>query len=55
MNSIREFVLANKWRIIRVVVLFVVFLIVVAFVNGRNIYKQKTKMLQEQRLMEVKA
>jgi hypothetical protein len=55
MNSIREFLGANKSRVIRVIVLLVVFFLVITYINGRSIYKQKTKMLQEQNLMNVKA
>lgn len=43
----REFLKMNKWRVIRVLVLLFVFFVIVAYVNGRNIYKQKTQMMQE--------
>lgn len=43
----REFLTKNKWRVIRVLVLLLIFFVIVAYVNGRNIYMQKTKMLQE--------
>lgn len=55
MNKTREFVMNNKGRILRIVILLVVFLLVTTYINGRNIYKQKTKMMQEQNLMNVKA
>jgi F0F1-type ATP synthase membrane subunit b/b' len=43
----REFLTKNKWRVIRILVLLLIFFVIVAYVNGRNIYNQKTKMLQE--------
>lgn len=39
----REFLKANKSKIIMLLSLLFVFFLVVAFVNGRNIIKQKEK------------
>jgi hypothetical protein len=43
----REFLLNNKGKFLRVIVLLFVFFLIVAFINGRNIYKEKTKRLQD--------
>ncbi len=43
----REFLVTNKWMIIRLLVLAIVFLLVVTYINGRSIYKEKTRMIEE--------
>lgn len=42
-----EFLWNNKGRLVRIMVLLFVFFIIVTFVNGRNIYKEKTKKIEE--------
>ncbi len=43
----REFLSNNKSKIIRVFVLLFVFFLIVAYVNGRNIYKEKIMKTQD--------
>jgi uncharacterized protein (UPF0333 family) len=43
----REFLLNNKGKIIRLAVLLFVFLVVVAYINGRSIYQEKNKMIKD--------
>lgn len=43
----REYLLKNKWTIVKVVLLLIIFLTITAFIHGRNIYKQKVQQLEE--------
>lgn len=52
----REFLLNNKSKIIKIFLLLAVFLFVVTFINGRSLYNERVKMMQmEKEAMKNKA
>jgi hypothetical protein len=44
----REYFKNNKGRVVRTVLLLVVFFVLVAYINGRNIYQEKAKMVESE-------
>ena len=48
MQNIKEFFLNNKSRIFRIVLLLAVFFVITSYINGRSLYKERTKLLQSQ-------
>lgn len=44
----REFVLNNKSKIVQAALLLVVFFFVVTFINGRSLYKERVKMMEQE-------
>jgi hypothetical protein len=43
-----EYLEKNKSRIVRIVILLVVFFVLIAYINGRNIYQEKAKMMMKE-------
>lgn len=43
----REFLLNNKWKVIRLALLLIVFAIIVMFVHGRSIYNEKMQKIEQ--------
>jgi hypothetical protein len=46
----REYIVNNKSRIIKILVLLFVFLFIVTYFHGRSVYMEKAKMLEEGRM-----
>jgi hypothetical protein len=49
-----EFLQKNKLKVLRLVFLVLVFFVIVAYINGRSIYKERVNQL-ENKSFEVKA
>lgn len=47
MQKITELIRNNKWRVFKIMFLLFVFFMIVAYVNGRNIYMEKSKQMRE--------
>ena len=42
----REYFLNSKWKIVQLVVLLFIFLLVVAYINGKSVYEAKLREIE---------